>query len=70
LTIRPRAYLCTKWNTHSRSAGLAGDHRTAFSIVLAGNQIADYVLATTLTESGGSAAHILLFCPACADPAR
>ena len=26
--------------TRSRSLGLAGDHRTAFSIVLAGNQIA------------------------------
>ncbi len=29
------------WNTHSRSLGFADDHRTAFSIVLVGDQIAD-----------------------------
>ena len=39
--LHPRAYLCTNWNTHSRSLGLAGVHRAAFSIVLVGNQIAE-----------------------------
>jgi hypothetical protein len=35
-TFNPRAYLCTKWNTHLRSLDLADDRREAFSIVLAG----------------------------------
>jgi hypothetical protein len=30
------------WNTHPRSFDLVGYERAAFSIVLVGNQIADY----------------------------
>jgi hypothetical protein len=41
----PRAWLCTYRNTHPCSLDLASDRRAAFSIVLVGNQIADFVLA-------------------------
>ena len=41
-------YLCTRRNTHWRYPGLAGDRRRAFSIVLVGNQIADYERLTAL----------------------
>jgi len=32
------------WNTHSYSLDIADDERVAFSIVLVGNQIAEYAL--------------------------
>jgi hypothetical protein len=41
IVCRLGAYLCTKWNTHSRVLHLAGDRRKAFSIVSVGSQIAD-----------------------------
>ena len=47
-----RAYLCTNWNTHSRSLGLPGVHGAAFSIVLVGNQIESVRLAVVGPEIG------------------
>jgi hypothetical protein len=41
IACRPGAYLCTKWNTHSRTLDPADDRRRAFSIVPIGNQIAE-----------------------------
>jgi hypothetical protein len=42
IACRLGVYLCAKWNAHSRVLSQAGDRRTAFSIVLVGNQIAEY----------------------------
>jgi len=42
IACRLGVYLCARWNAHSRVLRQAGDRRTAFSIVLVGNQIAEY----------------------------
>ena len=41
MAFSSRVYPCTEWHTHSRLADLISDYRTAFPIVLIGNQIAD-----------------------------
>ena len=46
-----RVYPCTEWHTHSRLADLISDYRTAFPIVLIGNQIADLVCAGTVIST-------------------
>ena len=43
--------MSTSFNTHSRSPRLSGNHRTAFSIVLVGNQIADSALENQVQAS-------------------
>ena len=47
------AYPCTGWNTHSYSLDIADDERVAFSIVLIGNQIADYLRQSRRSRSFG-----------------
>lgn len=50
IAFRLSAYLCAKWNTHSRVLHLACDRRRVFSIVLIGNQIADSACPTSGPE--------------------
>jgi hypothetical protein len=62
IACRPGVYLCTKWNTHSRALGLAGDRHRAFSIVRVGNQIAEYLLLSSMRTARLGGIQITLFC--------
>ena len=57
-----RAYLCTYRNTHSRSLDIADGRRAAFSVILVGNQIAEYSRLSGLAETLWIFRHIFQFC--------
>jgi hypothetical protein len=48
--LSPCACLCAGWHAYSRLATLVSDHRAAFPIVLAGNQIADSAREMPMTS--------------------
>jgi hypothetical protein len=46
---RDGEHLCTEWNIHSCFLDFAGHGRRVFSIVLVGNQIAEYFLRVAMS---------------------